>query len=212
MTTLYLIRHGETGGNSEGRFQGIVDNPLNDAGVHQAENLGEYFNSIQVDEIYASPLIRSQQTAKIIAQHYTKRELTPVVERGLMEMNGGLLEGMKFSNIKEEYPEVMEAIQSHLATLQCPQGESMREVYDRITGAINHIIEINDGKTVLVIGHGISIAAYVHSVSGKPYAEMPNDLIENATALCFHAQNGQVTLEHIRQIIPDRSKEFEMKD
>lgn len=47
MTILYLIRHGETGGNYEGRFQGIIDNPLNEYGIRQAKMLGEAFQSFQ---------------------------------------------------------------------------------------------------------------------------------------------------------------------
>ena len=55
MTILYLIRHGETGGNFEGRFQGITDNPLNESGIRQAQMLGEAFSLTKIDLLYTSP-------------------------------------------------------------------------------------------------------------------------------------------------------------
>ena len=67
MTVLYLIRHGETGGNSEGRFQGIIDNPLNFSGINQAQMLGMAFSLSKIDLLYTSPLLRAKQTAEIIA-------------------------------------------------------------------------------------------------------------------------------------------------
>ena len=205
MTTLYLIRHGETGGNSEGRFQGIVNNPLNESGIGQAQNLGEYFSQKTIDAIYTSPLTRSVQTASIIAQMNQKKSLEPIVEQGLIEMNGGRLEGMKFADIGKNYPEVMKSIRGNLSALECPGGDSIRQVYDRISKTINHIIEENEGKTVVVVSHGIAIAAYIHFASRKPFEEMPNDLIENATAVCFHIEDGHISLDHVRQIIPDHA-------
>ena len=80
MTILYLIRHGETAGNSEGRFQGIVDNPLNESGMQQAQMLGMAFSLSRVDVLYTSPLLRARQTAQMIAQMHGLQKLEPVVE------------------------------------------------------------------------------------------------------------------------------------
>ena len=80
MTILYLIRHGETAGNSEGRFQGIVDNPLNESGMQQSQMLGMAFSLSRVDVLYTSPLLRARQTAQMIAQMHGLQKLEPVVE------------------------------------------------------------------------------------------------------------------------------------
>ena len=120
MTILYLIRHGETGGNFEGRFQGIVDNPLNESGIRQAQMLGMAFSLSQVDVLYTSPLLRARQTAEIIAQMHGLQKLTPIVEPGLTELNGGELEGRRFSELREKYPEVIDAMFHRPAALECP--------------------------------------------------------------------------------------------
>ena len=63
MTILYLIRHGETGGNYEGRFQGIIDNPLNEYGIRQAKMLGEAFSLSKIDVLYTSCLLYTSDAA-----------------------------------------------------------------------------------------------------------------------------------------------------
>ena len=128
MTILYLIRHGETAGNSEGRFQGIVDNPLNQSGIKQAQMLGMAFSLSRVDVLYTSPLLRARQTAQTIAQMHGLQKLEPLTEQGLMELDGGLLEGRRFDELAVEYPEVMRAMHSAPAQLQCPGGESMKQL------------------------------------------------------------------------------------
>lgn len=185
MTILYLIRHGETGGNSEGRFQGIVDNPLNEAGIRQAQMLGMAFSLSKIDKIYTSPLKRARQTAQIIAEMYGMDKLTPVVEEGLTEMNGGMLEGRKFSELAKEYPDVIEAMQTHPAAMVCPQGESMREVSERMVGTIDRMVTQNKGKVLLAVSHGIAISSYIHFASGKPFEEMTNGMIANASVSKF---------------------------
>ena len=124
MTILYLIRHGETAGNSEGRFQGIVDNPLNESGMQQSQMLGMAFSLSRVDVLYTSPLLRARQTAQMIAQMHGLQKLEPVVEPGLSELDGGLLEGRRFDELAVEYPQVMQAMYHAPAQLCCPGGES----------------------------------------------------------------------------------------
>ncbi len=185
MTILYLIRHGETGGNFEGRFQGVIDNPLNLSGIRQAQMLGMAFSSSKIDVLYTSPLTRARQTAENIASMHGMEKLTPIKEPGLIELNGGLLEGRRFSRLAIEYPEVIEAMHSHPATLECPGGESMRDVSDRIVKTINRLAEKNRGKVILAVSHGIAISAYIHAVSGKPFEDMPNCMVANASVSKF---------------------------
>ena len=185
MTILYLIRHGETGGNFEGRFQGIVDNPLNESGIRQAQMLGMAFSLSQVDVLYTSPLLRARQTAEIIAQMHGLQKLTPIVEPGLTELNGGELEGRRFSELREKYPEVIDAMFHRPAALECPGGESMREVSERIVQTIDRLVEQNRGKVIVAVSHGIIISSYIHFASGKPFEEMSNCMVANASVSKF---------------------------
>ena len=64
---IYLIRHGETDWNLQGRLQGREDIPLNQTGILQAEACGEALRAVRLDSIHTSPLMRAEETAEIIA-------------------------------------------------------------------------------------------------------------------------------------------------
>ena len=70
MTTLYLIRHGETDHNSSGRMQGWLDIPLNATGLRQAELLARRFKGKRMDAIYASPLARASPRRRLWPMHW----------------------------------------------------------------------------------------------------------------------------------------------
>ena len=160
MTILYLIRHGETAGNSEGRFQGIVDNPLNESGMQQSQMLGMAFSLSRVDVLYTSPLLRARQTAQMIAQMHGLQKLEPVVEPGLSELDGGLLEGRRFDELAVEYPQVMQAMYHAPAQLCCPGGESMKQLSERIVQTVDRIVRQNQGKVIVAVSHGT--VSYTH--------------------------------------------------
>lgn len=92
MTTLYLIRHGTTDANANGIFQGVLDLPLNELGLRQAEALGKRFENIELDALYCTPLTRTRQTAEGLRG---SKELPILVEPGIIEVDGGLMEAKK---------------------------------------------------------------------------------------------------------------------
>ena len=70
MTSIYLVRHGQTAWNKEEIFRGRTDIPLDETGLRQAELAGQYFKDLKVHGIYSSPLTRAWQTAERIAQFH----------------------------------------------------------------------------------------------------------------------------------------------
>ena len=90
MTTLLLVRHGETDWNAEGRLQGHTDRPLNDYGRRQAAALAEELAGREIDAIYASDLARARETAEIVA---ARIGLPVALDVGLREKNWGSLGG-----------------------------------------------------------------------------------------------------------------------
>lgn len=67
MVELYIVRHGETDTNYEGRINGMpTDKPLNANGIKQVEELKKHIDITKFDEIYSSPMKRAVQTAEIL--------------------------------------------------------------------------------------------------------------------------------------------------
>lgn len=195
MTTLYLIRHGTTDANANGIFQGVLDLPLNDLGLQQARALGERFKGIDVDVLYCTPLQRTRQTAEGLRGD---KDLPILVEPGIVEVDGGLMEAKKISVIEEEFPGLMETFKTDLPNFQAPEGESTRAVYDRVTAALTRIVAENPGRTIACISHGFAIQTFLWYAKGLPFEAMEQQILRN-TAVCkfiFDA-DGQLEIAYI---------------
>jgi uncharacterized phosphatase len=143
MTTILLVRHGETDWNAERRIQGHSDTPLNDTGRAQARALLEELGEEQLDAVYSSDLLRAHETARIVAQ---AKGLEVTAIRDLRERNFGTWEGMTDEEIFARFPEA--------ATGSWGDAETKPEMAARVVGALQRIAETHPGGRVLVVSHG----------------------------------------------------------
>ncbi len=84
---IYIIRHGQTDWNVEGRYQGRIDIELNETGINQAKQIYDELKDIKFDKVFSSPLKRALQTARIITDDNI------IVDNRLIERSNGDLEG-----------------------------------------------------------------------------------------------------------------------
>ena len=169
MTTLIFIRHCEAYGNLMRVFQGHTDAPISDRGARQLESLSRRFAGVPFDAIYSSPLQRARQTAE--AANKTHR-LPLQIEPGLIEINGGAWEGKKWADLPVLYPEAYENWSIAPYRFQAPEGESMRQVYDRVWKAALSIVERNPDKQVVCVSHGCALRNLLCRAMGKPIEEL----------------------------------------
>ncbi len=151
MTTIYLIRHCEALGNVMRIFQGITDCDISENGAKQLELLSERFKDIHIDAVYSSPLIRTIKTAEAVAG--PKNLIVEAVD-GLIELDGGIVEGQPFLKSFKENPELAEIWNNHPEDFAPEGGEPMRNAYERIWETILNIAEKSKGKTVALTTHG----------------------------------------------------------
>lgn len=147
MTTLLLVRHGETDWNAEGRLQGHTDTLLNDYGRRQAAALAEDLAGDGIDVVYSSDLARARETAEIVAGHLG---LPVVLEPGLREKNWGSWEGL--TPMERDATEYV--------------GESNADHRERTLRALRAIAERHPGRRVLVVTHGGSVRRVQTAVTG----------------------------------------------
>lgn len=172
---IFLVRHGETDWNSQGRFQGRLDVPLNEVGLAQAEALGLALRKERFGAFYASPLKRALETVGIIRLHHPRAPL--LVEPDLMEMNLGEFDGMEAARWAALYPEFLQAWKKELAALRMPGGESLQEVQGRVLGLLFSIMERHEpGEKILLCAHNfviLAILCYVLGISLDRFREIP---------------------------------------
>ena len=143
---LFVARHGETEWNAVSRLCGRTDLPLNDTGKLQAETLAKAIvaQGFEIDALFASPLLRAQQTAGIVAEHL---RLTIQTDERLIEQNygdfeGGSTQNPDFLNNKRQF------------AYRYPNGESMMQVGFRVYSFLEELKQRKDLNRVLLVSHG----------------------------------------------------------
>lgn len=176
MTELVLIRHGETEMNRELRFQGHVDVPLNAIGLEQARRLAARMAGEKADAVYASDLLRAQQTAQPIG---TTLALAPLAEAGLREQSFGRVDGMRVDDIKLQHPDAWEGWLRFEEDYAMPEGESTRQFHARVMDAVYRLVAAHPAQTLVVVTHGgvldmVYRTARSLGLGGPRQSEIPN--------------------------------------
>lgn len=149
-TKLYLIRHGETEQNKNGVLMGSTDTPLNDHGRQQAALLGQRLNALEVDSIFSSPLQRAMDTATLVFG-----ETVPIItDSSLQEFHFGDWEGMHFTEIAKQYPEVWQLWLKDWELTQIPGAEAFAAFKHRVISFVEEVVSYHPGKRVAVVSHG----------------------------------------------------------
>ena len=155
MTSIYLIRHGETDWNIEGRYQGQADPPLNQRGIEQAGELWENLKDEGLNLVYSSPLLRAKQTAVILSKQLT----IPLFEDPrLMEIHQGKWQTKLRAEIQATYPDVFRAWERNPWQVTPPEGENLFQVRDRVNASIDDILRLYPDKRLGIVTHRIPIA------------------------------------------------------
>ncbi|GAB3681450.1 bifunctional RNase H/acid phosphatase [Actinocorallia lasiicapitis] len=163
-TRTLLLRHGQTPLSVERRFAGIGDIPLTEHGFAQAEAAAQALAGRGVDVIVASPLRRAQDSAKAVAKATGAQIAT---DEGFRETDFGLWEGHSFAEVKERWPDELDAWFAD-PDFAPPGGESFAEVSRRVTAARDRLLRSYPEQTVAVVSHVTPIKIMVQFALDAP--------------------------------------------
>lgn len=170
-TTLIFVRHGESESNRAKRFTGQMDIPLTELGRKQAQKTADYLRSVPLTAIYSSDLCRAMQTAEPTARIHGL-PIRPDAE--LRELHCGKWEGVAYDTVAELYPEDMATWNDHFGNARPTGGESIPELADRVSRAVEKIVRENVGGCVAVFGHGAGLRVLRCRWLGLPLSESAN--------------------------------------
>src|SRR5579884_3458376 len=169
MTTLLLVRHGETDWNADGRLQGQTDRPLSDYGRRQARQLAEELEGEELEAIYSSDLVRARETAEIVGE---RLGLPVELDPDLREKDWGSWEGL--TAVERDRVEFV--------------GESTEAHQGRMLRALLRISERHAGRgRVLVVTHGGSMRRVQTAALG-----MALPVVENCGRWLCACENGSI--------------------
>ena len=144
---IYIVRHGQTDYNVNGRYGGRIDVPLNEKGTSNAKKLKDKFKGIKFDYIFCSPLTRTVQTLKEI----TDKDF--MADERIIERCNGELEGKLKSEIEVEI-DFNDPNETRMGV------ENINDFRKRIKEFFEEISKKYKGKNILVVTHaGVSIYA-----------------------------------------------------
>lgn len=159
MTTIMLVRHGNTDWNVQEIFRGRADIELNENGIKQADLLAKYLEPVTMEAVYSSPLKRAFKTADLIAAPH---QINPLPRRELIDFDYGEWQGLSEDTIKKRYKALYATWLNspHLATFS--RGERLDDVRKRVLDLVNQVTVKHEGAVVLVshrVVHKVLICA-----------------------------------------------------
>jgi probable phosphoglycerate mutase len=171
VTTLHLVRHGQSEWNRTGRLQGQADLPLTPLGVEQAGVAARTLAGRRIAAVHSSDLLRARQTAEPIA---TALGLSVHLDPGLREQSYGDLEGRLSADVLAEAAYDFADPDAH-----APSGESLRDVHDRVGRSLASCLRRYAGRECVLVSHGDAIRAALAWLDGLgpgdiPWRETPN--------------------------------------
>ncbi|MBE4738021.1 bifunctional RNase H/acid phosphatase [Streptomyces caniscabiei] len=193
--TFVLLRHGETPLTPQKRFSGSggSDPSLSDVGRYQAERVAAALAARgTIQEVVSSPLARCRETAGIVA---ARLGLKVAVEDGLRETDFGAWEGLSFGEVRERYPDDMNAWLASPDAEPTGGGESFAAVAHRVAATRDELVAAYRGRTVLLVSHVTPIKTLVRLALGAPPESLFRMELSAASlsALAYYA-DGNATL------------------
>ena len=165
-THFYLLRHGQSEGNARRTFQGRIDLPLAEKGREQARAAGAWLADKRIRTLYASPLLRAAETARIMAQACGSTP-EPRLDDTFVEMDTGLFSGLGYDEAKARYPEIFSAFQGQ-SWEAVPGAEKATALYARAVRAWGLLREraLSGQRSLACISHSGFIQWLVRATFG----------------------------------------------
>jgi len=196
---LYLIRHGESVYNAEGRIQGHSDIPLSEFGRRQSASLAACLAAVPLEAVFSSPLRRAAETAAPIAAWHG---LAVQFDDRLKEIHAGIFQGLLWTEIAERFPREALPWLGQEPDFVIPGGESRRQLMHRGQLGLEAIRQ-QSYQTVAVVAHGGVLSAALKGLLGIPAQRNPFNLSNASISKLIWKNDVKLMtlnqLDHLRQ-------------
>ena len=163
MTTIYLIRHGQTDWNKDKIFRGKADVPLNEHGRKEAQALADHLKHVRPDACYSSPLSRALETAETAIG---RRSLSVQTDEGIIDIDYGEWQGLQDAEVSKKFAEIYRRWHETPHRVRFPGGESLAMVKKRSLASLDRIRSSHPDDTVFVVAHRVVTKVIMCAVLG----------------------------------------------
>ena len=205
---LYIIRHGETKLNVEGRLQGVVDEPLNEKGVELARVTGQALKDVPFDFAISSPLARAYRTAEILVEENTQKNIPIKTDPRLEEFDWGKWDTMCILPVNYELPvDYKPFFKDPFSYENLYEGETVQDVIKRVEEFYRELIENpdNQDKVILLSTHGCALRAMLNHLYDDPLNFWQDQTPPNCCINIIQVEDGQEKILEKDRIFYDPS-------
>jgi broad specificity phosphatase PhoE len=198
---VYVIRHGRTALNAEGRFRGRLNPPLDLEGRREAEAAARHVLVDPPRNVYSSPLDRARETAEYIslASH------APIsVCEDLIDLDYGRWTGLTPEEAGQRDPEIFGFYRREPVLAIPPGGEPLSAVADRMLKAVHRIGETEPGKPSAAVSHEIPIRLMIARMAGLRGPDMWDLLLPTGSVVRVEITDGRLRLAWPRPVLVSR--------
>jgi broad specificity phosphatase PhoE len=188
MTSLHLVRHGETDWNVQGRWQGQADVALNEHGRAQARQSAEKLAGLPLAAIYSSDLVRAAETARTIAQ---VNPAPLILEPRLREIHQGEWQGQLVQEIKAHHLDAYRQDSQDPLQMAAPGGETTRQVRERAVAAVRDLVDRYPSGNVVVVSHGFTLAVLITHFNQVPFEKVWEQIPQNGEIIRLEVERVQ---------------------
>lgn len=153
-TRIYFVRHGESESNLIHQFAGSLDMPLTCKGRAQATATADFLSEMPFTAVYTSDLSRAYETGQHIAD---KKGIPLIPDRRLREIFAGDWEGETYSDLELKFPDSYGVWRTQIGLAQCPAGESVMQLQQRIKDCVDEIVLRHPNQTICITTHATPI-------------------------------------------------------
>lgn len=198
MSTLVLIRHGQSQWNLENRFTGWVDVPLTDKGRKEARLAGALLAAEELDlaKAYTSSLVRAQETLTIVLDQLGLAGLETERDEALNERHYGELQGLDKTETAEKYGAEQVHIWRRSYDVQPPGGESLEDTAARTLPYFEAkiVADLDAGRSILVSAHGNSLRSIVMKLDGLSREQVLELNLDTGVPIVYEMAGGGTAL------------------
>ncbi len=191
LTTIYIVRHGQTEWNVKGLLQGHADSPLTQEGENQAKQIAQELRDVHFDKVFSSDLLRAKRTAEIIV---LEKKLAVKTTKALREMAFGKFEGKPYKDINDAFEKLFKQYE-HLNQQEkyklklAPDIETSEEAVSRFITFLRELAVGLPEKIILIVTHGSVIRHFLIHIGLGTHETLANTAIAH-TALIKIESDG----------------------
>jgi len=202
MGLIIFLRHGQAQNNTArvlaGRAPGVS---LTEKGVNQAHDIGKFLKSLNVSNIYTSPIERAKKTAEIVGSHL---DLLPIEDERLYELEMGKFSGMAYDDLFVKHGNVFLKFYQGDPTIEENGVETFAQVRKRVLDMVDFASNNHPDRNVLFVTHMDPIKAMISNILNLTPRSLFELIIANASLTIARKYEGKLSLTAINAMNPDR--------